>query len=252
MRKTQRKRTHMEKPTNNLITSSFDVWLQRLGHISQALLGIFTIAGFFFIVIPIYQKELLSESIAKSELKLRDLQIKIDQSETVERLREVQEMLYSLQKKCSKFTHNLLTYKIGGTISEDKFKEFDEREVLEFNAEECWENTYDKLKLGLNLKKSELKKLDDDVLFVVREIKTNRPLFKFEYDNYKLSENELALIDSDPYDELERLAIFAGLTDGAIIEGRKNSALEAGNTKFRDLFNCSLIPKKTLFPKNGE
>ncbi|MDO8776376.1 MAG: hypothetical protein Q7K57_48225, partial [Burkholderiaceae bacterium] len=52
--------------------SWFDIWLPRLSHLSQFGLFLFTVATIYFTVIPLYQKALLDEAIAKKEIDLRD------------------------------------------------------------------------------------------------------------------------------------------------------------------------------------
>ncbi len=49
-----------------------DVWLQRLSHFSQFGLFLFTIWAIYFTVIPLYQKALLDEAIAKKEVELKE------------------------------------------------------------------------------------------------------------------------------------------------------------------------------------
>lgn len=47
-----------------------DTWLQRLSHLSQFGLFLFTVGTIYFTVIPLYQKALLDEAIAKKEIDL--------------------------------------------------------------------------------------------------------------------------------------------------------------------------------------
>ncbi|MEP6935807.1 MAG: hypothetical protein ABI988_18025 [Nitrospirota bacterium] len=49
-----------------------DIWLQRLSHISQFGLFIFTVWAIYFTVIPLYQKAFLEEAIAKKEVELKE------------------------------------------------------------------------------------------------------------------------------------------------------------------------------------
>ena len=51
--------------------SLWDKWLPRLSHFSQFGLFIFTVGTIYFTVIPLYQKALLEEAIAKKEIELR-------------------------------------------------------------------------------------------------------------------------------------------------------------------------------------
>lgn len=55
----------------------FDVWLNRASTISQIGILVVTTLMFYFTVIPLYQKEVLEESIAKKEIELSALTNKI-------------------------------------------------------------------------------------------------------------------------------------------------------------------------------
>jgi hypothetical protein len=52
--------------------SLLDVWLQRASYIAQFGLFLFTVGTVYFTVIPLYQKALLEESIAKKEIELKN------------------------------------------------------------------------------------------------------------------------------------------------------------------------------------
>ena len=51
-------------------TNWIDVWLPRLSHVAQVGLFVFAIGGFYFTVLPLYQKALLEEAIAMKEVQL--------------------------------------------------------------------------------------------------------------------------------------------------------------------------------------
>ncbi|MFN7043390.1 MAG: hypothetical protein ACK4OH_19815 [Acidovorax temperans] len=48
-----------------------DVWLPRLSHLAQFGLFLFTVGSLYFTVLPLYQKALLDEAIARKELELK-------------------------------------------------------------------------------------------------------------------------------------------------------------------------------------
>ncbi|WP_316899430.1 hypothetical protein [Pseudodesulfovibrio indicus] len=54
--------------------SVLDSWLERISYSAQIAVAIVAIFGYFYTVRPIYQKELLSESIAKMQLEVSDLE----------------------------------------------------------------------------------------------------------------------------------------------------------------------------------
>lgn len=61
----------------------FDIYLNRLSHLSQVFLVAFAIFGYFYTVRPIYQKELLSEDIAKKEFELNGLKKELKRSSDI-------------------------------------------------------------------------------------------------------------------------------------------------------------------------
>lgn len=65
-----------------------DIWLTRFANLSQPLLLCLAVFGYFYTVIPVYQKEVLSEQIASKEIELGRLQRAIDATgPTMERLK---------------------------------------------------------------------------------------------------------------------------------------------------------------------
>lgn len=66
-------RPHSRTPvlSANTRISTLDVWLQRLSALAQMGLALFTIVTIYTTVIPLYQKALLDEAIAKKEIDLK-------------------------------------------------------------------------------------------------------------------------------------------------------------------------------------
>ncbi|NIG14056.1 hypothetical protein [Pantoea sp. Cy-640] len=63
--------------------SRLDIYLNRISHLSQVFLVAFAIFGYFYTVRPIYQKELLSEDIAKKEFELNGLKKELKRSSDI-------------------------------------------------------------------------------------------------------------------------------------------------------------------------
>ena len=78
---------------------SLDAWLVRLSHLSQFGLLLFTVGTIYFTVIPLYQKALLEESIAKKEIELKEATALLDAKE---------KMLSSAQEKLAKVDSDLV------------------------------------------------------------------------------------------------------------------------------------------------
>ena len=61
------------RPTLPTVHGAWDVWLLRLSHFAQFGLFLFTVGSLYFTVIPLYQKAVLEEAIAKREVELKHL-----------------------------------------------------------------------------------------------------------------------------------------------------------------------------------
>jgi hypothetical protein len=60
--------------------SQFDVWVQRISHMSQLGLLILATFGYFYTVRPIYTKSILEEEIAKKQLEMKEKDNKLIES----------------------------------------------------------------------------------------------------------------------------------------------------------------------------
>lgn len=58
--------------------SKYDIWLNRIYQIIQIIVAGAVISSIFLVVIPVYQKEVLTEDLAKKEKDLRKIQLSID------------------------------------------------------------------------------------------------------------------------------------------------------------------------------
>ncbi|WP_439536099.1 hypothetical protein [Methyloversatilis sp.] len=60
-----------QKQASHPSLSKWDVWLPRLSHFAQFCLVLITVGSLYFTVIPLYQKAVLEEGIAKREVELK-------------------------------------------------------------------------------------------------------------------------------------------------------------------------------------
>lgn len=89
------------KATPAAYPGPIDVWLQRASHIAQAALFLLTLAALHFTVVPLYEKALLDEQIARKELRLAELEEQINRAYEKTRAREVQLYLSGASAECS-------------------------------------------------------------------------------------------------------------------------------------------------------
>jgi hypothetical protein len=78
-----------------------DVWLPRMSHFAQFGLFLFTIFSLYFTVLPLYQKALLDEAIARKELELKDATALLEKKYEKIRSYAVSEYVTKASIKCS-------------------------------------------------------------------------------------------------------------------------------------------------------
>lgn len=81
--------------------SRFDIYLQRFSSLAQIGLAIFTIVTIYTTVIPLYQKSLLEESIAKKETELKKLTIALENAYSKVRKNAIKDFVLVASAECS-------------------------------------------------------------------------------------------------------------------------------------------------------
>lgn len=81
--------------------SKLDVWLQRLSHLSQVGLFIFTAWAIYFTVIPLYQKALLDEAIAKKEVELKEANAALERAYVRIKFTILKDFVFMAGARCS-------------------------------------------------------------------------------------------------------------------------------------------------------
>lgn len=81
--------------------NQFDVWLQRLSHLSQFGIFLFTVWAIFFTVVPLYQKELLEEAIAKREVELKEANTALERAYGRIKFTVVKDFVFMAGARCS-------------------------------------------------------------------------------------------------------------------------------------------------------
>lgn len=75
MKKLRKNQSRLDLPHNHF--SKIDLWISRVSHFSQIGILVVAIFGYFYTVIPLYQKSILDEEIAKKTLELQTLKNEI-------------------------------------------------------------------------------------------------------------------------------------------------------------------------------
>lgn len=107
-----------------------DTWLSRASNLSQPLLLCLAVFGYFYTVMPVYQKELLSEQIAVREIELTRMKRAIDATgPTIQNLESqratLETQLLSLQKQRAEAESYVELLKARQSTLEAKNKELD-------------------------------------------------------------------------------------------------------------------------------
>lgn len=82
-------------------TQRLDAWLLRISHFSQFGLFLFTVGAIYFTVIPLYQKALLDEALAKKEVELKDANLALERIYARVRTAAVKEYVSFAGAKCT-------------------------------------------------------------------------------------------------------------------------------------------------------
>lgn len=84
----------VQKPT-------LDVWLLRLSHIAQFGLFLITVGALYFTVLPLYQKAVLEETIARREVELKQANKEIEKAYVGVRKFVIREFVFFAGAECS-------------------------------------------------------------------------------------------------------------------------------------------------------
>jgi len=158
-------------PINN--SNQLDVWLQRLSHLSQIGLFLFTAWALYFTVIPLYQKALLDEAIARKEVQLKEANTELGKAYERIKFSVLKDFVFMAGARCSDLLYREpLRGKHLPPFGE--LFELDVPACLTGAAEE-----YTPLKV---LKPEDRKLFDASLLVLSRELLNIRQLAKAEYD----------------------------------------------------------------------
>ncbi len=81
--------------------SNIDIYLSRLSHLAQIGLLIVAVIGYFYTVVPLYQKSLLDEQIAQKELELKASKVALEENYRELRRGLVNSYVFYVGAECS-------------------------------------------------------------------------------------------------------------------------------------------------------
>lgn len=161
-----------------------DVWLPRISHFSQFGLFAATISGFYFTVLPLYQKAVLEEAIPRKEIELAASEKSLEQSYA--RLREfsIKEFVFSTGAECSSLM-----------IPPHALRALDEKtppgpskaeEILSINAGACIKEKFQKSKPLKELRPADIQILASHIEHIAADLAAKREAAWKEFQNIPL------------------------------------------------------------------
>jgi hypothetical protein len=197
--------------------SRFDIWLQRASHLSQFGLFLFTVGTIYFTVIPLYQKALLEEVIAKKEVELKAVNESLDKAYVKLRTAIVGQYVFFAGADCSGLmvpSRNITLlpqYQDKYVTQESKKHDGD---VFEIDVSACLTGDADRFGQLKDLRVEDRKRFDERLVMVGREIEAIRKRAIEDYKRVSLNSKDAGffwkkLSIEDAYGDAIRNAIKA-------------------------------------------
>jgi len=153
-----------------------DVWISRLASISQSVLVVLTAAGFYFTVLPLYQKAALEEAIAKKESELKELTAALDKAYSRTRFGALKGFVFSAGVECSGLMLPARNLHLIGEIDPPDRKPY-AQETLEIDPKKCLLNRFERSKALKEIRAQDRIILGEAVTKVTQELDQKRLLF---------------------------------------------------------------------------
>lgn len=162
-------RVYFRRKTQGITAPSIvplDLWLQRLSHVAQIGLLVFTVWAIFYTVIPIYQKDFLEEQISKKELELSRLENALYEKDRANFLRG---FIVSASAECS----GILI-----PISENLIEK-----TLAINPILCLTSVFDSTPGAVDLKQEDKAFLQRAVIITANQLEASRQKALIRYES---------------------------------------------------------------------
>lgn len=159
--------------------SKFDVWLSRASYFSQVGLLAAAIFGYFYTVLPLYQKAVLDEEIAKKELELKATKTALEESYTQLRRYVVAGFIISAMGEC---TGALIPYHPPSKAGE-KSKEAARlhNEILDIGVSHCLHENFSNTKQLSKLRRDDFTYLAQQVDALGAELEKMREIALIDF-----------------------------------------------------------------------
>lgn len=176
-----------------------DVWLPRLSHFAQFGLFLLTLGGFYFTVLPLYQKALLEEAIAKKELELATTTKVLDQSYSRIRTYAMREFYFNAAPTCS----GLVLHRQDASASTERTEKKQTRAELIFaiNVPTCLQDMAEKTVALSELRSDDRKLFDTAITQLSVEMVELRKasLIQYETASSRVTDATVKALPSESY-----------------------------------------------------
>lgn len=226
---------------------AFDVWLQRLSHVAQFGLFVITLFTIYYTVIPLYQTAALQEGIARKEIELNTLDLKVREAHSKIRGYVVGEIVASMTFNCSGLlVPPVPPSEFGKGHVVDKMPY-----IFEIDSSSCLKQKFEE---GVQSRGEELTKDDKHILrdrldevIVVLEDEKEIALKKFNEYREKAISGELVLPESQVDASLmDALNIPLSHRKDLVFEEQVRAGKSDLGWKYVDFFGKQLMSLKSI------
>lgn len=174
-----RRRQRQDRKSMPTETHWLDIWLPRISHFSQFGLFVVTIGALYFTVLPLYQKAVLEEAIARKEVQLAQAEKSLEDSYVRLRSFAIREFVFGTGAKCSSL---MLPPRALRALDEKPSPISSETdEIFSINAGACLKEEFQKSKSLKELRPADLQTLSSDVDRIATNITARRESALKEY-----------------------------------------------------------------------
>lgn len=162
-------------------THWLDTWLPRISHFSQFGLFVITIGSLYFTVLPLYQKAVLDEAIARKEVELAASEKSLEQSYVRLRTFAVKEFIFGTAVQCSSL--KLPPQRLRDLDKKSSPSQSAAEEIFGIHAGACLKDEFQKSTSLKELRASDLQSLASYIERIAADLALKRDAALKEYQS---------------------------------------------------------------------
>lgn len=239
-------RKRLRKPSSRTFavdrTGSVDLWLSRLSHIAQFGLFAFTLAFSYFTVLPIYQKSVLEESLAKRELQLAKINEQLAKSYKRVRSFAMTEFHIDVLPKCTAI--------FISSVPKSKEAKSRTEHAFEIDVSACFHKVAREAEYLKDLSEGDRQTFDAFLSGVANELEVERAsaIEKYQKAEFHLTDDFWSTLPRDSYQVVAQENVEKWLNAGIPDEKKRRSiALHMTKEAIRGNYETFIIEKVKSF-----